>query len=339
MVSVACPICYSPLGGQSTLNIANKGSDINCPRCGRYFIFAEAERHLELEPSDVQSPRVANMSAWIRMNKGKSIDSDLIGRLYELPTPTPAAKAVSLLSLLASKFPSAGQDFVPLIDSDLQQLLTAIRENEVNALPDKITDKLPEILELCGLCSIATREEYDFILRDILTSEMKWITWPATTHIRISPKGWEFLESLKRLNPDSETVFVAMWLDPKMDVVYDEAIEKGILDTGYKPILITKTGHTNRIDDEIFIEINRSRFVVSDYTGQRPSVYYESGYAKALGLTVFWLCDKKARKKLHFDVDHYSFIFYDRDDLVGLRNELNNWILANFPRGAYAADK
>ena len=338
----ACPICFSPLGEKDhQLKLRPDGIyHILCPRCGHYSLTQEAEFHLNIKRAEVASPKVANISGWIREHQGYSIQSDDVQKLQNLSTPTPAEKAVTMLSHLETLHPIAGLVFRPILDSQIQPVLTAISTDnfENPALPVKVQAILPEILELIGICSISTHTEYQFVIRDVIEKQMGWLTNPATSITKISPKGWEFLESLKRLNPDSETGFVAMWLDPKMDAVYDEAIARGILDAGYKPILITQTGHTNRIDDEIFVEINRSRFVVADYTRQRQSVYYESGYAKALGLTVFWLCDDADKENLHFDVEHYSYIFYYRDKLPELRRKLTNWILANFPQGAYTPD-
>lgn len=338
----ACPICFSPLGEKDhQLKLRPDGIyHILCPRCGHYSLTQEAEFQLNIKRAEVASPKVANISGWIREHQGYSIQSDDVQRLKNLPTPTPAEKAVKMLSYLESQHPVAGIDFKPILDSQIQPVLAAIRSDNFDPpdLPPNVEEMMPQILELCGICTISTREEYDFILRDILTKEMNWITWPITAHIRISPTGWEFLDSLKRLNPASEQAFVAMRIHPEMDGVYKDGISVGILDAGYKPILISQTGHTNRIDDEIFVEINRSRFVVADYTGQRQSVYYESGYAKALGLTVFWLCDYADKENLHFDVEHYSYIFYYRDKLPELRRKLTNWILSNFPQGAYSFD-
>jgi len=326
-----CPICFSPVN-QTTTQIEKKGTQdyIDCPRCGHFVMSLEAAVLIGNQRREVPSSKVANMSGWIRENQGAFIQLDDIQQLFALPTPTPAAKAVNLLSHFASKYPSADQDFVPVHDHEIQQILSAIKDNELDGLSHRITKKMPDILELCGHCSIATHEEYDFILKDVISTEMKWITWSATTHIRISPKGWEYIESRKRVNPNSDRVFVAMWLPDDRKVVFDDAIEKGIIDAGYNPILITQSGHTNRINDEMITEINRSRFAVS--------VYYVSGFAKALGLNVIELCDHADRGNLHFDAEHYSFIYYDRGHLARLRTALTNSILAHFPQGVFTVD-
>ena len=63
--------------------------------------------------------------------------------------------------------------------------------------------------------------------------------------------------------------------------------------------------------DAIFDCIRRSRFVVSDITGQRGGVYYEAGFASGLGLPVIQSCKKDDFSKRHFDVLTINTIVYD----------------------------
>ena len=99
-----------------------------------------------------------------------------------------------------------------------------------------------------------------------------------------------------------------MWLKDDLREAYDDGLAKGISDAGYKPILITRHEHTNKIDDEIIAAIRRARFVVVDFTGQRQNVYYEAGFARGLGLRVIWTCRKDHIRKLHFDIRQYNCI-------------------------------
>ena len=81
---------------------------------------------------------------------------------------------------------------------------------------------------------------------------------------------------------------------PELDYLFDDFIDKAILNSGYQPIRIDKHEHANRIDDEIIALIRQSKFVVADFTGQRGGVYFESGFALGLGLPVIWPIRKKA---------------------------------------------
>lgn len=112
----------------------------------------------------------------------------------------------------------------------------------------------------------------------------------------------------------SKKVFIAMWFDEKMKLAR-ENMERAIQACGYKPILIDVKEHNNQIVPEIFKEINDSKFIIADLTGQRGGVYYEAGYAMAKGKPVI-LCCKKGDKSTHFDVAQINTIYWeDENDL------------------------
>jgi hypothetical protein len=47
--------------------------------------------------------------------------------------------------------------------------------------------------------------------------------------------------------------------------------------------------------------IQRAEFVIADFTGQRQSVYCESGFARSLGRPVIWRCRQDAASDFHFE--------------------------------------
>lgn len=150
--------------------------------------------------------------------------------------------------------------------------------------------------------------------------------------VHVTATGYEKIEELEAASyKSSRNAFVAMWFDESLDSIYSEAIEPAIRDAGYEPIRIDKTEHVNRIDDEIISQLRQSRFLVADFTGQRPGVYYEAGYMHGLGRKVFWMVRKPQLHDVHFDVRQYNFIDYDSSSDARLR--LFNRIMANEGRG------
>ncbi len=119
--------------------------------------------------------------------------------------------------------------------------------------------------------------------------------------LTITPEGWAWLDEHNRTNVDSSKVFVAMWFDESLRPAYDEGIEPAVTSAGYDSVRIDLKEDVNKIDDEIIAEIRRSRFLVVDVTGHRPSVYFEAGFAIGLGIPVIWLC-RKGSDELHFDL-------------------------------------
>ena len=79
---------------------------------------------------------------------------------------------------------------------------------------------------------------------------------------------------------------------------------------GYKPQIIKDKEHNNYIMPEIFYEIKNSRFVVVDVTKPNYGVYYEAGFAQALGKEVIVCCRKDVFDGN--DVNKYNNYFVKR---------------------------
>lgn len=131
-------------------------------------------------------------------------------------------------------------------------------------------------------------------------------------------------------NAGHAQAFVAMWFDDSMIHALTHGFYPGIREAGYRPFVINRKEHSNKIEDEIEAEIRRSRFLVADFTygrgGARGSVYYEAGLAKGLDMDVIFTCRKDKMKGLHFDTSHYNHIVWTDPD--GLRKKLRTRILA-----------
>jgi hypothetical protein len=68
--------------------------------------------------------------------------------------------------------------------------------------------------------------------------------------------------------------------------------------------------------------IKSSYFIVADLTEERPNCFYELGYAHGIRKPVVLIA--KIGTKVHFDVSHYPFVFYDSS--VDLAPKLDRWI-------------
>ena len=181
-------------------------------------------------------------------------------------------------------------------------------------------------LPILSVGRIINYDEYIFIWKEYLIKIKKYIS--SEQPRIITPSGWAYLESLRQPNPDSKKAFVAMWLEPEMEKIYDRFITKAIKDAGYEPIQIGRKEHNNDINDEIIGEIRSCKFVVADFTGNRGGVYYEAGFAYGLNIPVIHTCKKDKLKNVHFDVNHRKIIDWkDGDDLYKrLLNRINSTI-------------
>lgn len=113
-------------------------------------------------------------------------------------------------------------------------------------------------------------------------------------------------------------VFVAMSFSKDMQPTR-EAIKEILTELKYNPVFIDEKQHNNLIPEEIFLEINKSHFVIADLTQQKGGVYLEAGYAMAKKKNVIFLCASKEKNKIHFDIKQINTIFWkDTYDLKKL---------------------
>jgi hypothetical protein len=118
-------------------------------------------------------------------------------------------------------------------------------------------------------------------------------------------------------------VFVLM----PFDVAFGDIYKLGI-----KPAAEGAGAYCERIDEQIFVEsilsriynqIAKADLIVADMTGRNPNVFYEVGYAHALGKTTVLVT--KNSDDIPFDLKHYPHIIYG-SSIAGLKDELGRRI-------------
>ncbi len=118
----------------------------------------------------------------------------------------------------------------------------------------------------------------------------------GTTRCEITVSGWEALEPILTHDGIPGRCFIAMAFRPSLDTAYDEGIRAAIEDDcGFTAIRMLELEHNDKICDRIVVELRRAQFVIADFTFHRGGVYFEAGFAAALGRPVIWTC-----KACHF---------------------------------------
>lgn len=134
-------------------------------------------------------------------------------------------------------------------------------------------------------------------------------------------------EASQRLPQNRPRVFVVMPIqgdqfgsqsEQQIKREYDErfqVMEEVLQEFGCVAIRIDKAQHLGDLVSRIKQEIQRAQFVVADLTDERPSCYYEVGFAEALGKPVVAVASRESimepgkETKIHFDV-HANVRFF-----------------------------
>lgn len=134
-----------------------------------------------------------------------------------------------------------------------------------------------------------------------------------------------FQKETEQLIIDENYIFVAMSFqaDPVLEDTY-KTIQRSVrnLRKGLKCERVDDIQEDFVINEKIVECIRKAKLLIVDLTGNRPNVYYELGYARALGKQIILLC--KAGDKPHFDVSNQNTIFYTNSTTLegGLKTRL-----------------
>lgn len=307
-----CKIC----GEQIRIESGADFYHISCPRCGEYGMTDEAFD--DIDGYQLTARQKANISAWLCENKGFRINTYNLINLRNLKTPSFHDRADKLMQELERRTSYIGQDL-----SRGDAWISAAWCLDIMEL-EEIEDYLVQTARLANPVS-------------------------GAAVYKIAPNGWAHLEQLKKLNPESKQCFVAMWLDARMDEVYEKAIkpaiefiEEGQTEPRYHAVKIDNVEHINDINDEIIAAIRRSRFMVCDLTGYRGGVYFEAGFAYGLGLDVIYTCRKDWTKDEFLINDRgkqISFLYDSNKNQIGVKKEGVHFDLAHRNRIEWEANK
>ena len=94
----------------------------------------------------------------------------------------------------------------------------------------------------------------------------------------------------------------------------------------WKPIASIRIPRTERLIDSIEEEIRKATICLADITTDNPNVWYELGYAFAVGRSVIMVCSNERDGKYPFDIQHRTVINYaseSRSDFDKLRDEIS----------------
>ncbi len=133
--------------------------------------------------------------------------------------------------------------------------------------------------------------------------------------------GWDDAQiafSEVSVQPERARIFVIMPFREPFDTLYREVIRPVAEGLAFEIVRDDEVPRTGLIVEDIHQQIASSTAVVAEISNENPNVFYELGYAHALGkpaILMFW---HDEGKNPPFDVGGYRAIFYD-DSIGGKR--------------------
>jgi hypothetical protein len=104
--------------------------------------------------------------------------------------------------------------------------------------------------------------------------------------------------------------FVIMQFSPEFDILYKDVIKEVCEAYGYEVIRGDDFHHSGQILDDVTRSIRNAALIIADVTPDNANVFYELGFAHAIGKPTILLSDRK-RERLPFDISGFRTLFYD----------------------------
>jgi hypothetical protein len=148
--------------------------------------------------------------------------------------------------------------------------------------------------------------------------------------LNLTVGGWAAVKE-RNSGINSKKVFIAIkfgWptTEEPLRLEVLRAIQEACDANGFVAQIVNQNT-TGYITDQIIADIKNSRFLIAEYTHHNHGVYYEAGFAKGLGKSVFNLVREDHEKDFHFDVRQVNRRTWST--ATDLKEKLRSWIAAS----------
>jgi hypothetical protein len=138
------------------------------------------------------------------------------------------------------------------------------------------------------------------------------------------------LGDVPRQPGDKRPAFVAMPYRPKWSKPVEQTIQAAASQSNFAVEVSRNSEKPGLITNQIWNEIRKAEVVIADITEENPNVFYELGFAHALGKEVIMLSQSVLKRP--FDISTARLLHYRIDDLTGLGNRLARALSSVSPR-------
>jgi hypothetical protein len=118
--------------------------------------------------------------------------------------------------------------------------------------------------------------------------------------------------------------FVVMQFGKPYDVYWEEVIRPIAREAGFEPVRADDIYGPGAILQDIIRQILDSDVIIAEITPSNANVFYELGYAHALGKPTILLANGNL-EKLPFDVSGYRVVYYS--DSIGGKGDIESALL------------
>ena len=147
--------------------------------------------------------------------------------------------------------------------------------------------------------------EADAVFHDSSAQILRILTFIEAS-AELSPSGHIAPRELDAARYRPGTAFIMMWMDPSRPELADivDTVKETFRKFGFNAVRADDIEHDGQITQRVLNELRTSEFLFADLTGARPNVYYEVGFAHALGRRV--VLYRQAGTGIHFDLAGYN---------------------------------
>ena len=308
-----CPICDF----KATIHKMDDDGPLQilCDRCGEFIISKEA---VNFYKDNKQNDWQSKLSFWIRNHQGGNIKID-IKMLRDLPNriklPHPFEQVNNFLLWLGTKL---GDNYGDEIELDFEILTSIIGSKTIG--------------------------DVEFVLEHLKNEKLIHIesasgNWSSG----LTFKGWEKFDELNKPTRKTKAAFMAMkYGEQELEGIFNNDIAKAVKETGFEIELLRSVLKAGSIDDQLRLQIRRSKFLIADLTHINEGAYWEAGYAEGLGKPVIYFCKRSifqnAETKPHFDTNHLTTVLWEKETIEDDMNNLKAIIRNTFPTEALMED-
>ncbi len=334
MIKTKCPVCDLQLEYESSpciIDGTSQGYSIDCYRCGSFKINLTAAEDIT---SYFKSEKKRYLlSSWIyNQNGNASLTQADLKELVNIKKPTVGERATNLFLYITKQIPEFYESLDCSIISDQYSCL--ISDTDVMSNDHALSNVFIPFLSISWSDYL---KDVEFLIKEYLVKSKQYLEISKGYTIRITTKGWTFLDEYYKGFDQSDLVFIAMKFKDELIKYSRKYFETAITEAGYAPKAMYEHKHTKLIDVEMKALIRQSKFIVVDLTENSRGAYYEAGFAHGLGKRVIFLCEKdffEAKKNeldiktggVHFDTNHYTFIKWEWEKGDQLKKELKDFI-------------